>query len=176
MPNQIGQAYYRIGPSDSPVLPSDLLADAATLNGQINLLDDQDMTKVSAAFFDAWNSFVSEWRGFYSSTLGSGSWFSALAADLNDSNRDQLVQFENRFATFAGQYQGETGAKLPGGIVNASSGAQDTLGQQLKNQLQPLIPSINATTVLIVVGVVVGAGLVYFFRRPLFGALQRGAG
>lgn len=174
MPNQVGQATYRIGPSDT-VLPSDLLADAATLNDQMNLLDDQDMTTVSKAFFDAWNAFVQQWRAFYSSTLGSGSWFSALAADLNDSNRDQLIQFENRFATFAGQYQGETGATLPGGIVDASSGAQDTLGQQLKNQLQPLIPSINATTILIVAGVVVAGALAYFFRAPLARALKTGA-
>jgi hypothetical protein len=174
--NTVGQATYRIGPSDAPVLPSDLLADAATLNGQMNELDGTDFANVSQATFDAWNAFLQEWRAFYSGTLGKGSWFSALAADLNDSNRDQLIQFENRFATFANQIQAQSGQQLPGGVVAASSGSGDTLGAQLANQLQPLIPSINAGHVLLYVGLGVAALAAFYFRAPLGRLLGKGAG
>ena len=131
---------YRIGPSDT-FLPSDLAADAATLNGQMNALDKLDWEKSSDEFFAAWNAFLQEWRGFYSSHFGG--FFTNLETAVNDSNRDQLIQFETRFGGFAAQYKQETGADVPGGVIAPSQGAQDTLGAQLRNQLQPLIPSID---------------------------------
>lgn len=165
--NTIGTATYRIGPADL-FDSGDLLADANTLNGQMNLLDNQDMTKVSQSFFDGWNAFLSEWRRFYSDTFGGFFNFSAL----NDSNRDQLVQFETRFATFATQYTSETNNVLPGGVIAPSSGAQDTIGAQIRNQLQPLIPSINMTAVLIGGAIVLGIGILFYFGKPLSKAVS----
>ncbi len=164
---------YRIGPSDL-FTPGDLLADANTLNGQMNALDSLDMTKVSQSFFDGWNAFIQEWRTFYSTNFGS--WFSAAEASVNDSNRDQLIQFETRFSSWATQYQTESGGALPGGVVNVSTGAQDTLGAQIRNQLQPLIPSINMTYVLYGVVGVGAAVVLYIFRRPFMALVSKGVG
>jgi hypothetical protein len=153
---------YRIGPSDL-FTSDDLLADANTLNGQMNLLDNQDFTGVSQSLFDAWNSFLQEWRTFYSGTFGG--LFNTSA--WNDSNRDQLIQFETRFGTFASDYAGETNTVLPGGVIAPSTGAQDTLGAQIRNQLQPLIPSISMTNILIVAGILAAGVGIYVFRAPL---------
>ena len=133
---------YRIGPADQPFLPSDLAADAATLNGQMNALDQLDNWPATTDdFFNSWNAFLQEWRGFYSSHFG-GFW-TDLATAANDSNRDQLVQFEVRFGNFASQYQAQTSQQLPGGVVQPSQGASDTLGAAIRNQLQPILPSID---------------------------------
>lgn len=156
-------AMYRIGPSDL-FTPGDLAADANTLNGQINTLDNQDWTTPSQPLFDVWNSFVSEWRRFYSSSFGG--FFTNLATAINDANRDQLIQFESRFATFAQQYQASTSQQLPGGVIDVSSGSQDTLGAQIVHQLQPLIPSISIKTILIA-GAIGGFVLIVIFREPL---------
>jgi len=56
-------------------------------------------------------------------------------------------------------------------VVAPSSGSQDTLGAQIRNQLQPLIPSVNLTYALIAVAVV---GLVLYFFWPLI-MRKRGA-
>lgn len=154
---------YRIGPSDF-FTSADLLADANTLNGQMNSLDNQDFTKVSQSLFDGWNAFLQEWRKFYSDTFGG--LFNTSA--WNDSNRDELISFETRFGAFVSQYQGETGgATLPGGVVAPSTGSQDTLGAQIRNQLQPLIPSINMTYLLVGAGIVLGGAVLFYFRVPL---------
>lgn len=156
-------ATYRIGPSDF-FTSADLLADAKTLNGQINALDSANWDKPPEDLFASWNAFLSEWRGFYSTVFGGffGNW-----SAINNSNRDQLVQFEERFQTFSQQYQQATGRALPGGVVAPSSGTKDGLGDHLLNQLQPLIPSLDIGNVAIVVGVVGAAAALYFFRAPL---------
>lgn len=143
---------YRIGPSDF-FLPSDLLADANTLNDQINRLDDQNWDKPSQGLFDAFQDFISEWRKFYTS-MG---FFSAL----NNSNRDQLVQFETRFIAFVSNYQAESGVNVPD-VVAPSSGTKDTFGDHIRNQLQPLAPSLNITYVII--AVILGI-VVYFLGK-----------
>ncbi len=163
---------YRIGPSDV-FTPGDLSADAATLNNQINALDDLDWSKPSEELFNAFFAFKAEWRTWYTSTFSG--WLGAFGAALNDGNRDELIQFEIRFGTFATQYKAESGNDLPGGVVAPSSGAKDTLGQQIANQLQPLIPSLNINHVLIAAGLVVAAGVAYYFRGPLGRALATGA-
>lgn len=163
---------YRIGPSDV-FAPEDLSADAATLNNQINALDNLDWTNPTQALFDAFFAFKAEWRTWYTSTFSG--WLGAFGAALNDGNRDELIQFETRFGTFATQYASESGNQLPGGVVAPSTGAKDTLGQQIANQLQPLVPSLNIDHVLIAVGLVVAGAVVYFFRAPLARALQTGA-
>lgn len=162
---------YRIGPSDF-FLPGDLQADARTLNDAVNRLDDADWTLTNQALFDAWTSYIPEWRGFYTGNfLG---WTDAFFASLNDSSRDQLVQFETRFSDFVAQYQQQTGIGLPD-VVNPSTGAKDTLADHLKNQLGPLIPSWNSGTVLLVAGLLVAAGVAFYFRAPLARALKTGA-
>ena len=151
-------AAYRIGPSDF-FTPSDLLADANTLNNQVNRLNDQDWTKPSQALFDAFQNYLSEWRRFYS---GMG-FFSAL----NNSNRDQLIQMEQRFEAFAENYQSEAGVTVPD-IVNVSTGSKDGLGDHIKNQLQPLLPSVNIVYVIaaiLVAGVVLYLGRAWFVRK-----------
>jgi hypothetical protein len=163
---------YRIGPSDV-FTPGDLSADAATLNNQINALDNLDWTKPSQALFDAFFAFKSEWRTWYTETFSG--WLGAFGAAFNDGNRDELIQFEIRFATFAVQYAAESGNTLPGGVVQPSTGAKDTLGQHLADQLQPLVPSLDMGKVLIAVGLVVAGAVVYFFRAPLGRALSTGA-
>jgi hypothetical protein len=160
-------AAYRIGPSDV-FTTGDLAADAATLDGQISSLDNQDMTKVSAAFFDGWNAFVSEWRRFYTSVFVNSFW----GAGWNDSNRDQLIQFETRFGVFAEQWAQQTAQTLPGGVVAPSTGTKDTLGDQISHQLQPLSAlGREYWPWLVGVGVVLA---LYVFREPL-AALARKA-
>lgn len=143
---------YRIGPSDF-FTPGDLLADAATLNDQVNRLNDQNWDKPSEGLYDAFQAFLSEWRRFYSSM---GFW-----SALNNGNRDELIQMETRFGVFVAKYQEESGMQIPD-VVAPSTGTKDGLGDQLRNQLQPLIPSVNMTYVLI--AIILGA-LVWFFGR-----------
>jgi hypothetical protein len=155
MANVIGSSSYRIGPSDF-FTSGDLQADGATLNGQVNRLDDADLSKPSAEWFDAWNAFVVQWRAFYKS-LG---FFSAI----NDSNRDQLIQFEHRFNDLASQYQDATGDTIPD-IVNVSTGTKDTLGDQVLNQLQPLAPALHSAYIALAIGAVVVVIGYFLFRR-----------
>ncbi len=162
---------YRIGPSDF-FTPGDLQSDARTLNDAVNRLDDADWTKPSQALFDAWTSFIPEWRGFYTGNfLG---WTDAFLASLNDSTRDQLIQFETRFLGFVTDYQQQTGIALPD-VVQPSTGAKDTLADHLKNQLGPLLPSFDSGKVLLVAGLIVAAGVAFYFRAPLARALKTGA-
>jgi hypothetical protein len=163
---------YRIGPSDF-FTPGDLAADARTLNDQINNLDGQNWDAPSQSLFSAFQSFLSEWRSFYSSNFGG--FFTNLATALNDSNRDQLIQFENRYTSFVNQYRLESGNNIPD-VVAPSTGAQDTIGAQLLNQLQPLIPQFNIKNVLIVVGIGAAVIGVIVFRRPLMNLLSKGVG
>ena len=131
----------------------------------MNALDNQDWGRPSQGLFDGWNAFLSEWRGFYKGTFGGLFNFSAW----NDSNRDQLIQFEQRFGEFANEYQAATQTTLPGGVVSPSTGTQDNLGSHVLNQLQPLIPSMNIRTVLLVVGAV--GVTVFVFRRQIMKAI-----
>jgi len=163
-------ATYRIGPSDF-FTSADLLADAKTLNGQINALNNANWDRPSQALFDGFQGFLSEWRGFYSDTFGGLFNFSAL----NNSNRDQLIQYESRFNTFAAEYASQTGNALPGGVIAPSTGTKDTFADHFKAQLQPLIPQFDIGNVLIVVGLVAAGAVVYFFRAPLGRALGKGA-
>lgn len=157
---------YRIGPSDT-FSNADLKADAATLNGQIDTLDNQDMTTVTQAWFDAWFDFRGEWKRFYSNTI-LGSFFGPA---WNDSNRDQLIQFEDRFGTFAQQYKNQTGGELPGGVVDPSTGAGDTLGAHLKKQLEAPLVILDSYKWWIVAAV--GVATLITFREPIK-ALLRG--
>jgi hypothetical protein len=142
-------AQYRIGPSDL-FSSSDLEADANTLKGQIEILDGLDWTAASQGLFDSWNGFLSDWKRFYNDTFTTA-WF---GAGWNDSNRDQLIQLERRFIAFAAQWQQESGQTFPGAVIDPSSGAKDTLGQHLADQLGALGPGAWSVTTIIVVIVV----------------------
>jgi hypothetical protein len=159
---------YRIGPSDL-FDNTDLNADAATLDKQIGLLDDQDMTTVSPAFFEGWLAFLAEWKKFYADTF-LNSWFGPA---WNDSNRDQLIQFETRFGTWSQQYTAETNQPLPGGVIAPSTGSGDTLGAQLANQLRPLGAVASAYKWWLIGGAAVVLAVVY--REPILRALKVGA-
>jgi len=161
-------ATYRIGPSDY-FTSDDLLADAKTLNGQINALDGANWDKTPQSLFDGFQTFMSEWRAFYKQTFGGLFNFSAW----NNGSRDELIQFETRFATFAQQYENSSGQQLPGGVVGVSSGTKDGFGDHILNQLQPLIPSISLSGVYIAAGVLAAALVVYAFRAPIGRALGK---
>lgn len=113
-------AEYRIGPTGL-FTPGDLHADADTLNGQIQALDDAKsshggrLSPTSIAFL----KFLNEWNQFYYNTFGG--FFDDLAAALNNDNRDQLIQFENRFQVFASDLSKE-GIVVPGGIIQTPKG------------------------------------------------------
>lgn len=155
---------YRIGPSDF-FNNDDLKADALTLDGQINQLDDLPMEKVSDDWFKGWQAFWSEWKKFYSGTILGG----LFGPAWNNSNRDQLIQFEQRFATWAAEYATQTKEPLPGGVVEPSKGSADTFGAHLANQLKPLTQPLLAVwdaNKAIVIGVGVVIALIYF-REPI---------
>jgi|SRR4029078_12047 len=149
---------YRIGPSDF-FTSDDLLADASTLNDQINRLDSQNWDNPSQGLYDAFQSFLSEWRKYYKNTFGG--MFGGFFAAFNNSNRDELIQFEQRFQSFVQQYQTETGTSIPD-VVAPSSGTKDGLGDHLRNQLQPLLPSVNITFVIIAI---IAAGVALYLGR-----------
>ncbi len=95
----MGAATYIVGPS-SLFTPSDLKADADTLQAQVLSLSSQmETAQLPQNIQDAWALFVGQWRPFYDGNFGG--FFRNLFTSLNDGNRDQLVQFETRFASIA---------------------------------------------------------------------------
>jgi hypothetical protein len=148
----MGTATYRIGPSDF-FTPGDLTADANTVQAQVDVVNQQVTGNESAPsdFVDQWNAFETHWKGFYADHFGGffSSWFSAF----NDSNRDELISYENQLAAFQKQAQG-FGADIIAPVA-PSTGAGDTLGAQLGKQLAGAgLPSISTLVVLAVVGIV----------------------
>lgn len=121
----MGAASYRIGPSDT-FLPSDLAADADTLDGQVTALDlaSDGNEGVSEQLFTAWDLWKLKWRAWKADTFGG--FFSDFTAALNNGNRDQLVAYENEFLDFAGQ-MAAAGVILPGPLVQPSKGAKGLL-------------------------------------------------
>jgi hypothetical protein len=146
-------ATYRIGPSDV-FTGGDLAADADTLNTQVTDLDGQveGNEQIDQAALDQWTLWLGTWKKFYTDEFGG--FFRNLFTALNDSNRDQLIQFETTFGNFAQQFS-TAGAAVAGGVVAPSTGSKDTIGDQLKNQNLPkgLLPS--GLTVEIVIGLLI---------------------
>jgi hypothetical protein len=149
----MNKATYRIGPSDF-FAPSDLAADAETVNGQIALLEPQVLTQAPVDFVDQWTSFESSWRAFYADHFAG--FFSKIFTAFNDSNRDQLIQFENQLGAFQDKAK-DYGASLIG-QVDPSAGAGDNVGAQLGAQGLAL-PSL--TTIVVVAGLVIVALFVW---------------
>lgn len=156
-------ATYRIGPSDF-FTGGDLKADADTLDAQVKTLDAQveGNEAIDQASVDAWTAWLTQWRAFYNDEFGG--FFRNFLTALNDSNRDQLIQYETTFANFASQFA-RAGAAVAGGVVAPSSGSKDTLGDQLEQQVKDaptgLLPS---STTVIVVLVLIGA-IVFLWRE-----------
>jgi len=143
MSNTIGQATYRIGPDDF-FTGDDLNADAQTLEGMVKLLDAkvEGNPDVPKDLVTAWVLFQSQWEGWYYSTFVGSSFLGNLWTALNDGNRDQLIQFENRFADLASQLA-NNGVSAPGVDVVGSQGAPDTVASfvtKLDNAARKLLP------------------------------------
>ena len=146
---------YRVGPSDF-FTPDDLASDAKTLDAQIKALDSllQDAPDAPEAWFDAWNVFYAKWWAFFKDHFSG--WFTNFVTAFNDSNRDELVSFEQQFETWASQ-AADYGAKLPDG---SRVGPRDKSGDSLDNHLKGLgLPDLNSISLL--VGVVVGGIVLY---------------
>lgn len=144
----MGTATYRIGPSDF-FTPGDLQADADTVQGQIDALDAELLGNFATPldFSDQWSHFENDWKNFYTDHFGG--FFSNLFSALNDSNRDDLVRYENQLAAFQTQAAG-FGAKLIAPVA-PSTGSQDTLGAQLK--AQGILPSTTGLILLAVAAI-----------------------
>lgn len=144
----MAKATYRIGPSDF-FTPGDLSADADTVEGQVSALDRQIEGNEGAGveFSDQWTAFVTSWRAFYSAHFGG--FFSNLFSALNDSNRDDLIRFENQLGAFEARAQ-SFGASLIA-PVDPSTGSKDTLGAQLGAQGLPGLSSIVLVAAAVVV-------------------------
>lgn len=97
------EATYRIGPSDF-FTPGDLKADADTLQSQVVALERQSNGRpgLPIDLVDAWVLFQGDWAAFYYQNFGG--WLTNFLTAANNSNRDQLVQFEVRFADIAKRY------------------------------------------------------------------------
>lgn len=130
---------YRIGPSDF-FTSGDLEADAGTLNTQIGVLDGLSWDRVSEGLWDQWIAFLGQWKGWHKSTFVDA-WF---GAGWNNSNRDQLIQFERRYLAIVAQWERESGQAFPGGVIDVSTGTQDTLGDHLTDQLKKVSPGAGA--------------------------------
>lgn len=145
-------ATYRIGPSDV-FTGGDLEADADTLDAQVEALDSQIEGNENAPgdWVDQWVNWQGGWKAYKAQHFG-GVLDSFLSA-LNDSNRDDLIRYENQFASFA-TAAGSFGATVVAPVA-PSTGSGDTLAAQLKNQLGPLIPSATELVVIAVAVVVI---------------------
>ena len=168
MPNQIGKATYRIGPADV-FTGGDLLADAQTLQTQVVALDAQveGVSGLSADTVKSWVLFQGDWAAFYASTFNSGQSgdLSNFLTALNDANRDQLIQFENRFADIAAALK-QAGVSSVAADVAVSAGAPDTVVAaiaQADQAVKNLVPSLGiglGTVVVLAVVVVVAWRLI----------------
>jgi hypothetical protein len=164
-------ATYRIGPTDF-FTGADLQADAQTLESQVEALDGQvnGNTAPSPDLVTSWVLFEAQWEAWYNSTfVGAGNIKNFLTA-LNDGNRDQLIQYEQRFADLASQFAG-AGVTSAGVDVSVSSGAGDTVSSlisQLDAAAKKLLPFGLGLGAFIVIALAV-----WYFVLPTL-AVSRG--
>lgn len=124
-------ATYRIGPSDF-FTGADLKADAVTLNSQVSGLSrqiqdiPQNEDPLGSDLETSWASFEAMWDSYFANTYQSSSGFGDFLTALNDGNRDQLIQYEQRFADLAAQIKGK-GIDSAAVDVAVSLGAPDTV-------------------------------------------------
>lgn len=121
-----GDATYR-APRVGIFSPADLRADADTLHGQVLAMDNAlsahggQVSDVGVAFLN----FENEWNKFYAD-LGSGI-LGDFGAALDNGNRDQLVQMEDRFADLAGKLAAE-GVTIVEGVIRPLGSTPSVLG------------------------------------------------
>jgi len=124
-------ATYRIGPDDF-FTGADLKADAITLNSQVVALDrqvqdiPQNEDPLGSDLEQSWFSFVAQWDSYFQNTYQSSSGFDDFLTALNDGNRDQLIQYESRFADLAAKMK-DKGIDSAAVNVAVSLGAPDTV-------------------------------------------------
>ena len=163
-------ATYRIGPTDF-FTGADLHADAITLNSQVTALDrlvegiPQGQDPLGSDLEQSWFGFTAQWRGYFHNTYEDAGGFSDFLTALNDGNRDQLIQYEQRFADYA-QRMKEKGISSAAVNVALSLGAPDTVTNflaGLENLAKRILPyGLGLGTLcLIVLGV-------WFFLIPRF--------
>ena len=122
---------YRIGPSDL-FTGADLKADAITLNSQVSAISrviqdiPQGTDPLGADLEVSWASFESQWDSYFQNTFATSSGFDDFLTALNDGNRDQLIQYESRFADLHEQIKAH-GVDSAAVNVAVSLGAPDTV-------------------------------------------------
>jgi hypothetical protein len=142
-------ASYIVGPA-SVFSPGDLAADASTLDGQVQALDAlvEGNENVDPGWLNQWLAFQGAWAAFYFQDFGGT--LTNLVTALNDSNRDQLISYENQFQSL----YGSSGLQLAN-VVAPSTGSQDGLSNLLG---LPKLPSSSTVTIwLVVIAVIVVA-------------------
>jgi len=153
---------YRVGPSDF-FTPGDLEADGATLDAQVATLDAEleGNERIPQSFADQWTLWKARWAIFYDDHFSG--FFSAFLSSFNNSNRDDLIRYENQFAEFERKAR-ELGAEVVA-PVQPSTGTKDTFGDHLREQLDEA-PSLgpSVTTIVVVVVAVVLAIVVWKAR------------
>lgn len=128
-------ATYRIGPDDF-FTGGDLQADAKTLNSQVQGLDrvvsdvPNGDPRLTDDMFASWAGFTSIWNSYYQMNWATSGDIANFFAALNDGNRDQLIQLEERFADLAARLKA---AGIDSAAVNVavSLGAPDTVTRLL---------------------------------------------
>jgi hypothetical protein len=96
------------------VTPSEILAEATALNGDVQRLnsdvEDAWRAGVDDAFMTAWTSFRDEWGAYYADLQGALGWlerfWTASALDRIAQYRSQLVAWEQKFRGAGGKTSG----------------------------------------------------------------------
>lgn len=159
-------ATYRIGPDDF-FTGSDLRADAYTLNSMVQAVErvvgDVPVgdPRLSEDLFGAWASFTAQWNPYFGAEWDGVGDLSAFFSALNDGNRDQLIQYESRFADIYSKLKA-VGIESSYVNVELSTGAPDT-AKRLVEHFQGVAKSLGLGSlgwvagmlVLVVVGLVV---------------------
>lgn len=146
-------ATYRIGPSDF-FSPSDLAADADTLDRQMKAFDlaIDGNDAIPQSLWEAWLAFYAEWTGFKHDNFGG--FFTNLATAANDSNRDALIAYERRFESIAADIR-PYGGQLPEvARVRPSTGSGDSVSKHLEGLGLPSLPTLAALGGVIVAAIV----------------------
>lgn len=165
-------ATYRIGPDDL-FTGSDLRADAYTLNSMVQAVErvvgdvPNGDPRLSDDLFGAWASFTAQWNPYFAADWDYKGDLSAFLSALNDGNRDQLIQYEMRFADI---YDKLKKAGIESAYVNVelSTGAPDTV-KRLFERFQDAAKSLGLGGLGIGFGIiilVVTALLVWHFVVP----------
>ncbi len=124
-------ASYRIGSNDF-FTGADLKADAVTLNSQVTAISrviqdiPQNEDPLGKDLELSWVGFESQWDFYFQNTYQNSSGFEDFLTALNDGNRDQLIQYESRFADLHDQIKAK-GVDSAAVNVAVSLGAPDTV-------------------------------------------------